>query len=465
MALSSNQPYQPPANGFRTFLIVWITQSVSVFGSALTFFAITIWLTLVLYPNPDQKPLLAASLSATGLAWTLASIIVAPFAGAWADRHDRKRTMMAMDFLSGCLSILLAVLIITHALQLWILLIGMALNAIFSAFHYSAFDTSYIMLVPENRLPRANGMMQTMISLSSILSPAVAATLIAVPALVRQGGLGGLVGMLIGRLSDGTSLAISIDAITFFLAAGTLLFLHIPSPRRTDLKVGPYGKSKSLWADIKEGALYIWHRRPLLWLLGTFTIANLATAMLVLIPMIIKYNLAADWSAKGFTLESALALLTSVGGIGGLVGGIIISAWGGLKKRRVYGVVVPITFCGLAQAVYGFSPWLFLTAGAAAILEGTGPFMNSHSQAIWQTQTPRELQGRVFAVRRLIATCSAPLGTVLAGVFGGLFNPGVIVGIFGIVLAIFCLAQMLNPYLLQVEDKAYLDRMAIKAGD
>lgn len=181
--------------------------------------------------------------------------------------------------------------------------------------------------------------------------------------------------------------------------------------------------------------------------------------------MIIKYNLAADWSAKGFTLESALALLTSVGGIGGLVGGIIISAWGGLKKRRVYGVVVPITFCGLAQAVYGFSPWLFLTAGAAAILEGTGPFMNSHSQAIWQTQTPRELQGRVFAVRRLIATCSAPLGTVLAGVFGGLFNPGVIVGIFGIVLAIFCLAQMLNPYLLQVEDKAYLDRMAIKAGD
>lgn len=241
MALSSNQPYQPPANGFRTFLIVWITQSVSVFGSALTFFAITIWLTLVLYPNPDQKPLLAASLSATGLAWTLASIIVAPFAGAWADRHDRKRTMMAMDFLSGCLSILLAVLIITHALQLWILLIGMALNAIFSAFHYSAFDTSYIMLVPENRLPRANGMMQTMISLSSILSPAVAATLIAVPALVRQGGLGGLVGMLIGRLSDGTSLAISIDAITFFLAAGNSPL----SPYSFSQADGP--KSWSVW--------------------------------------------------------------------------------------------------------------------------------------------------------------------------------------------------------------------------
>ena len=61
---STAQAYQPPANGFRTFLIVWITQSVSVFGSALTFFALTIWLTQVLYPNPDQKPLLAGALAA-----------------------------------------------------------------------------------------------------------------------------------------------------------------------------------------------------------------------------------------------------------------------------------------------------------------------------------------------------------------------------------------------------------------
>ncbi len=459
------QPYQPPANGFRTFLIVWITQSVSVFGSALTFFAINIWLTQTLYPNPDQKPLLAASLSAIGLVWTLANVIFAPIAGAWADRHDRKRTMMAMDFINGCLSVVLAVLIFTHALQLWILLIGMTVGAIASAFHYSSFDTSYVMIVPENRLPRANGMMQTMYSLSNILSPALAATLIAIPALVRQGSGSGPISAFIGGLSDGTTLAISVDAVTFFLASATLLFLTIPSPKRQDLNIRQSGKKTSLWADVKEGALYIWQRRPLLWLLGTFTVANLASSMLILQPMLIKFNLAADWSGRGFTLESALALLTSIGGIGGVAGGILISSWGGLKKRRVYGVIVPLIVSGLAMTIFGFSPWLYLTAVSAAIFESMIPFMNAHSQTIWQIQTPRELQGRVFAVRRLIAQCSAPLGTVLAGVFGGLFNPGLVIAIMGIILAVFCLAQMANPYLLRVEDKVYLDGLAVKAGD
>ncbi|MEW5720885.1 MAG: MFS transporter, partial [Chloroflexota bacterium] len=63
--------YQPPANGFRTFLIVWATQSVSVFGTALTFFAMTIWLTQTLYPRPEQKPELAFALAAVSLAFAL----------------------------------------------------------------------------------------------------------------------------------------------------------------------------------------------------------------------------------------------------------------------------------------------------------------------------------------------------------------------------------------------------------
>src|SRR6476469_1864381 len=101
---SRNMDYQPPANGFRTFLIVWCTQAISVFGSALTFFALTIWLTQVEYPRPEQKPELAAALAAISLAFAIPTMLITPLAGAWADRHDRKRTMMAMDFLNGCVS-------------------------------------------------------------------------------------------------------------------------------------------------------------------------------------------------------------------------------------------------------------------------------------------------------------------------------------------------------------------------
>ena len=455
--------YQAPPNGFRTFLIVWVTQSVSVFGSALTFFALTIWLTLTLYPHPEQKPQLALALSATALAFAVPVVFGAPIAGAWADRHDRKRTMMAMDFASGCLSVLLAVLVVTHTLNLPLLIVLLVIAAIIGAFHNSAFDTSYAMIVPEEQLPRANGMMQTVWGLAGILAPAIAATIISLPALARQGAISGAVGMTLARLKDGAALAMTIDAVTFFVAAVTLIFLYIPSPKRTDL-VEESGAKKSLWADVQEGALYIWHRRPMLWLLGTFTVANFVSSPLnVFLPLMLKFNLASDWAARGFSFESALALLGSVAGVGGVVGGVFISAWGGLKRKRVYGVVISMIVAGLAQIVFGFSPFLFLTAAMQFILPAMIPIMNSHSQTIWQTQTPRELQGRVFAVRRLIAQFTFPLSTALAGWLGGRFDPGLVIAVLGAVLVVFCIGQLFNPYLLRVEDKAMLDGMAARA--
>ena len=443
---------------------MWVTQSISVFGSALTFFALTIWLTQVQYPLPEQKADLAWALSAIGLTFGIPNVIAAPFAGAWADRHDRKRTMMAMDFLSGCLSVILVFLIVNRQLNLPILLVIMAAASTAGSFHNSAFDTSYAMLVPEALLPRANGMMQTIFSLSAILSPAAAATLIALPALARQGVIPGGLGAFLGRIENGTSVAIGLDAVTFFLAAATLLFLSIPSPRIVS-RAGENEARANIWADIREGALYIWRRRPMLWLLGTFTIANLTLSMIgVLTPMLVKFNLAADWLARGMTFETALALLASIGGMGGVAGGVLISAWGGLKKRRVYGVVGAMILCGLALVFFGLIPALFAAAAMNAVMEGTGPIMNAHSQAIWQAQTPHELQGRVFAVRRVIAQFTVPLSTVLAGLLGGLFNPGIVLAFSGSVLVLFCVAQLFNPVLLRVEDKKYLDALAAEGA-
>ena len=450
-----------PPNGFRTFVIVWITQSISVFGSALTFFAINIWLTQSLYPLPEQKPQLALALSAVSLAFALPVVFGAPLAGAWADRHDRKHTMILMDFVSGLLSLVLIAMILSQSLSLWLLVFLVILFSIVGAFHSAAFDTSYVMIVPEAQLPRANGMMQTIWSLSGILSPMIAATLITVPALARQGKLPGGIGVLLGKLSDGTALAIGIDALTFFIAGAVLLFLFIPSPKRTDLFEEDGQKKKSLWSDIKVGGLYIWQRRPLLWLLGTFAIANfVAGPMGVFQPLLVKFNLAADWTARGFSFETALALLTTLGGVGGLVGGVIVSAWGGLKARRVYGVLVPLILGGIAQVFLGLSSYLFLASAMIFVIEGTVPLLDAHSQTIWQTLTPPELQGRVFAVRRLIAQFTWPLSTAIAGWASGAFDPGMVVAVLGVILTVFCIAQLFNPYLLRVEDKAFLDELA-----
>lgn len=454
--------YQPPAHGFRTFLIVWMAQSVSSFGSQLTFFAIIIWLTQALYPRVDQKPELAFSITALSLAFGIPAIFGAPLAGAWADRYDRKSIMMAADFLSGLVSLALMALILTQMLQLGLLLSLAVLASVLSSFHWSAFNTSYAMIVPENQLARANGMMQTTDALSGILAPSIAATLIALPALARQSALGGSLGSALAAMADGSALAIGIDAITFFIAALTLIFLFIPSPRRSDLLDG---KSRiGIWADIREGARYIWLRRPMLWLLGTFTVVNFVGApMGVFQPLIVKFNLASDWMGHGFSFETALALVNTFAALGGLAGGFIISAWGGLKSRRVFGILVPMVAAGIAQVAFGFSPWIYLSAAMMFLRSAMSPSMNAHSQAIWQAQTPHELQGRVFAVRRLIAQFTAPLGTAFGGWAAGLFDVGWVAAVLAGIMIAFCIAQMFNPYLMRVEDKEWLDSLAMAA--
>jgi len=454
---------QPQPRGFRTFLILWASQSFSVLGSSVAFFASVIWLTTVKFAAPGQQPLLAAALAATGLAFALPNVFLAPIAGAWTDRHDRRKIMLTADLINGCLSLTLMTLLLTGALELWMLISITVLFAAVMSFHGSAFDASYVMIVPKNLLPRANGMMQTMWALGGILSPAVAAILISLPALAKRGVIHGGLGEALAGMVTGIPLAMALDALTFFVAACVIFFLSIPSPRRADQDgAATAGRQrKTLWADIKEGALYIWHRRPLLWLLGTFTVANFAISPVGIIqPLLVKLNLALDWTARGFSYETALALLSTVVSAGGVAGGVIISTWGGLKQRRVYGVVVPLIIMGLALVAFGLSPLLYLTAAMGFVLAAMGPMMNAHSQTIWQTQTPPELQGRVFSVRRVIAQCTVPLGTAVAGGVAGVLNPGVFIAILGGVLAVFCVAQLLNPYLLKVEDRDFLESLA-----
>jgi MFS transporter, DHA3 family, macrolide efflux protein len=99
-------------------------------------------------------------------------------------------------------------------------------------------------------------------------------------------------------MRDGTPVVIAIDALTFFCAA-VLLIKHVPSPTRTHIGAG--GRiEQSQWADAREGAMFIWQRPPLLWLLSAFVIANTAGAPVGVVPLLVKFNLAPDWAAQGY---------------------------------------------------------------------------------------------------------------------------------------------------------------------
>jgi MFS transporter, DHA3 family, macrolide efflux protein len=104
------------------------------------------------------------------------------------------------------------------------------------------------------------------------------------------------------------------------------------------------------------------------------------------------------------------------------------------------------------QIIIGLSSSLYITLVAAFIMFMTLPISNTHSQVIWQTQTPPELQGRVFSVRRLISQCTGPVSVAVAGWAGGLFNPGIVVVFLGVLFAVFSIGQMFNPILLRSEE-------------
>lgn len=438
--------------GFRTFLVVWATQSISAFGSALTVFSLQNWLAQGLYPRPEQQGELAWALGAVGLAYSLPMLAAAPLAGVWADRYDRRRIMFAMDLCSGLLSVLLIGLLLAGALRLWLVAAIVATSALCSVFHQAALESSVAMLVPDHQLPRANGMMATILSLSGILSPGLAAMLLSVPALARQGLIPGRLGTTLGGLASGMPLAIGLDALTFFVAALTLALVVIPSPPRAPRAAGtaapvavPARGLKGLLADAWVGGRFISRRRLLLWLLILFSANALAGVPLYQYqPILVKFRLAPD--RHHFTYETALALLSSLGSAGGVVGGFLVSAWGGRMRRRVAGVLLCMVAAGLAEVAFGLSPWLYLSAGALFVAYAMGPVMYALAQAVWQTETPPELQGRVFALRRMVERGTWPLGILVATVAGGHFSPGLVAAAMGGGLVALVMALALRGY-------------------
>jgi len=111
---------------------------------------------------------------------------------------------------------------------------------------------------------------------------------------------------------------------------------------------------------------------------------------------------------------------------------------------------------GIFQIVYGLSPLLLLSAAAASLGATMHPILNAHSQSIWQSHTPRDLQGRVFSIRRLIAWTIMPISTAATGALARVVDPGYVFASLGMIWALFCATNLFNPYLLRVDDKAAL---------
>ncbi len=438
-----NDSAAPPAPDFRKFLVLWASQTLSLFGSFVSQFAVNVWLVRDLYPLPSQRPALALALTATGVAMTAPLIFGMPLAGAFADRHDRRRILQRSNLVLAALSAAIVALLLAHRLSLPIAVFLLAGYAFAGAFHGAAFDSGYGLLVPPARLPRANAMMMTSFGLSQLLAPPLAATLIGLPAL-----LGGA-DRLPTWMASGVPFAFAADGLSFLLAAAVVTALRFPPlPPRSS------AAPTSLWGDVRAGFRWMVSRRPFLWLTANGSLVNLTFApLMLLMPLLVRDRLAADRALHGLSFEAALALVNAVGGLGAVLGGVVLGVVGfrGVKKTTL--MISLLLGMGVGQVLVGLSTSVFAFAAALFVSEFMVTPLNTASFTLWQSLTPPHLLARALSVRRFLAQSAFPVGTVIAGWIAAAAPPWIVVSVAGALLALGCAAQMLVPGFGALEER------------
>jgi MFS family permease len=268
-------------------------------------------------------------------------------------------------------------------LEVWHLYVAAVINGLGNTFQWPAYSAAISTMLPKEQYGRANGMMSLIEAGPGVIAPLIAGALLPVI---------GLVGIL------------SIDVATFLLAIGALLIVYIPQPPRTQEGAQAQG---SMWKEAMYGFRYIFERPGLLGLLTVFLFGNLFSG--------IQFTLLAPMVLSRTGNDSVIfGSVQAAGAIGGVVGGVLMSLWGGFK-RRIHGVLLGWIFASLVLAFLGIGRDLSVWIPAMVIGALFFPLINSSSQAIWQAKVAPDLQGRVFSARRLIAWITNPISPILAG--------------------------------------------------
>jgi DHA3 family macrolide efflux protein-like MFS transporter len=360
------------------FSIVWLGQLVSMSGSGMTRFALTIWV----YEETGQ----ATALALVAIFSFAPAIFFSPIAGAIVDRVSRKRVMIASDLAAGLSTVALLVLFSTGHLEIWHLWATGFFASAFESFQFPAYSAAITTMVDKKHYTRANAMLGMVHSASTIIAPALAGALLHII---------GISGIMI------------IDVATFMFAIGMLLLVVIPNPAETAAGRASRG---TLFQESIFGFRYIFSNRSLLGLLLIFFTTNLTfgLSMILLAPMIMDRT---PDSIQAGILGTTMVMF----GVGGVVGGLLVAVWGGFK-RRIHGVLLGLIFLSIfGQIVIGVGQNIRVWAVGAFLAMFFMPLVNGSSQAIWQAKVSPDIQGKVFATRRLIAQISSPVAMILGG--------------------------------------------------
>ena len=414
----------------KSFLLLWSSQAVSSLGTAMTEYALIVWVY-------EQNG------TASSVAWlTLCSFMPTIFfrflAGALADRWDKKRIMLTADLFAagGTLSVYL--LYAFSALQFWHLCVINVALSLMNAFQEPAAFVATSLLAPKEHYTKVSGLQGFSGAAISILSPALGAAVLA---------FGGLKAVL---LCDLGSFAVAFCALLFFI--------RIPKieQSKTEQKE-PFRKTCT------EGVRYL-RRKPVLLHLILFMACVNFLAKLGDDGMIVPF-------VMGRTGEDQrmLGAVQSAVACGLLMGSLVVTWMKPVKNklRLIFGSTA-VVFSGNIILSLSIRPWVWCAAAFGSY--AMAAVMNAHMTVFMREQVPLAMQGRVFSAKDTLQNCSIPVGLALGGfladhvfeplmaadtpfshMFTPLFGQGkgsgialifFLVGMLGIIL---CLTRLRNP--------------------
>jgi len=398
------------------FFSIWSGQALSLLGSQLVQFALVWWLT---------KTTGSATVLATAtLVGFLPQVMLGPLAGTLVDRWNRRVTMIAADGIIALATLGLMLLFWTGQVQIWHVYLLMFIRASAGGFHWPAMQASTTLMVPKEHLSRIQGLNQMLNGGMSIASAPLGALLMEV--MPVQGIL-------------------SIDVGTALLAILPLFFVAVPQPEKTQA-AAPGESQGSVWAELRAGLKYVWGWPGLVMILIMATLINvLLNPAFALMPILITKHFG------GGALQ--LAWMESSWGIGVIAGGLLLSVWGGFK-RRILTSLLGLMGIGLGSLGVGLAPASALGfAIGAMLLSGIAqPLTNGPLIAVLQSAVAPEMQGRVFTLVMSSAAAMTPLGLMVAGPLADNFGVQTWFIVGGVATILMGLTGLFIPAIMHIED-------------
>jgi MFS family permease len=319
-------------------------------------------------------------LGLVGFAGQIPALFLAPFAGVWADRWDRRRMVIATQALAMAQALALAALVHSGAVAVWHLVALSLFLGLTTAFDIPARQSFLVQMVGRDDLANAIALNSSAFNAARLVGPAIA-------------------GILIARYDEQT--VFFLNGLSYAAVLAALVAIRVPPP------AAPRGPSVSPWRTLREGVSYVAGFAPirtLLLLVGLVAVAGVPYS--VLMPVFATDVLHGDAHTLGFLMGGI--------GVGALTGALFLAARRGV---RGLGRLIVAAVALFGAALVGFSlSRSFALSLALVFLAGLGMMVHmASSNTILQTIVDEDKRGRVMSFYAAAFKGTMPIGSLLAG--------------------------------------------------